>query len=94
MQIDLLRLASFVKDVVATRRIPDSIGSVSHPPQVIMKMDIEGESSTAKWLMFLPLWPWLSKTQQNCYENVDESRSPVKKCFLHAPSMEIREIGV
>lgn len=36
--VTVIRLSSFLKDVVATRRIPQS----SDPPRVVMKLDIEG----------------------------------------------------
>ena len=40
-EVTLIRLSEFLSDVVGTRKIPTPINS-SIPPQVVMKMDIEG----------------------------------------------------
>ena len=41
MDVTLVRLSDFLKNIVGTRKLPVA-PSKSHPPQIVMKMDIEG----------------------------------------------------
>lgn len=43
-QVEMKRLADYVLNVVATRRLPEDLQGHQLPPAVLMKMDIEGEA--------------------------------------------------
>ena len=73
--VRMIRLSTFVRNVVAKRKIPDNSNAGPFLPTVLMKMDIEGsEADVLPDMLFTGALPHINVTMMEYHRRISSSK--------------------